>query len=222
MQLYPVIGIDIGVCHRFINDDVSRSSDMTGVVGTGGAISNAAGPPALTVFPGVRVGVGRVIDVQSKAAAVCDVVPAILEAEVVNYLAGGILQLNPFAGVIQSAGVRAHNSSGGTILRGKFRQVFCNDDIASGSKGYIRESKVDSIGEFDQIQVNCGAAVYVFQLDEFSVGVVYRVAGVLRMVHHLGNSQVICDGADSKGSLVKSAPVITCVPDSGFNLNAFI
>ncbi len=76
--------------------------------------------------------------------------------------------------------------------------------MAAGGKLYIGKSEVNSFSEFDQIQIQSTRSD-VFQFNEFGVRIVW-IAGVLGMVHNLGDTQVICDMTYGKYRLVQCAP----------------
>ncbi len=82
--------------------------------------------------------------------------------------------------------------------------IFDNNNTFAGIKVHIRECEVYSLGEFYQVKVQCGEPG-VFQFNEFLVRIIY-IAGVARIEHNLGNSQVLFNRADGKISLVQRTP----------------
>ena len=119
-------------------------------------------------------------------------------------MAGSIFERDSLAGVVQPAGILTGEGNAVAVSGLESIAILNDDGVLAGRQLEVREGKVNPVGESYQVQIDDFVSD-IGQFDEFFV----RLTGIgqgLRMIHDLGDTEVLRDRADGEDRLTQGAP----------------
>jgi len=210
-----------------VDHDAARRRQHAGVVVSRRAARRSARPPAVLLAPRAHRRSG-VADRQRKSMSVGDVIPAVLQCKVMDLHADRVDQRNPLAGVVKSAGVRSCDQRRRDLGIANPEGVLIPhcDGITPRADRVIAESKLYTVGETDEVEMDIFRA-NVLKLDKLKIRiyeipiaghVFFGLCRIRRMVHNLGNSQILEHRVNGVKLSVLSTPlsiVVNASPQPG-------
>jgi len=154
VQLDPVRRPAGGIRQNLVDDHRAQLGDHTRVVEAGRAPNLGAGPPGAFLAKRIRIRHGGGLDRQREALPIGDVVPAVAVLEALDDLAGGILQIDPLARVVKTAGVLSGNGKLGAVGRLEGREVSDHQDMPARFQFDAGERELDPPGELHEVQID--------------------------------------------------------------------
>ncbi len=198
VQFDPVRRAGIRVRQHLVDDHRAEADCLGCIVVAGRTAGTGAGPPEVLVAECHWIGRGRVSDGQRETQTVGGVEPAVLETEIADDSAGGVLQFDAFARVGEIARVLAGHVGRNAILGLKRGEVSDHHHVAAGRQLDAGECEIDAVGEAHKIQVDRLIAD-IGQLDVFRIR-------IDRMIHDLADPQILRGRPDRKDHIGQRTP----------------